>query len=605
MDDIWSQEIQDALNKARTPAPVKVAVDGKPVTILKPFPSPADWRDQWIYFLMVDRFNNPKKPPAASPYDSPVGVYQGGSIEGVRQRLPYLKELGAGAIWMTPVFRNCPNQPGAYHGYGFQNILEAHPDFGSREELIALVDEAHARGLYVIFDIVINHAGDVFEYPGHGSKAPLSTDIYPILWRGADGKPNPLWSQAPKSCPAGAAVAPRQLRNNACFRRKGCADTPESDFESLKEINTSYFMFNPIHGDHYPVRDTLIRAYQYIIAEYDVDGFRIDTLKYVEPEFARTFGNAMREFACSIGKKNFFTFGEVWDGEEKIREFIGKSGTDADAVIGVDAALDFPLFGVLPNYVKGLKTDKDMHVTPVDVFTFFKKRKDFYKNHISSHGMASSYFVTFLDNHDQKNRFLYADPATPNKWDDQLFLAVATLFCLQGVPCLYYGTEQGFSGAGNIDWAVREALWGKPNAFDTSNPFFLQIKQIAQVRAARSSLRYGRQYFRPVNTGGGDYYLGSRPLDALAFSRILNDEETLVVCNPKDAAWSGAVLVDFSLNAYGAWRTLYSNKNRAPSFTTREIASGQATVEDKPISAPIRVVDMQLKPMEVLILGKG
>ena len=71
----------------------------------------------------------------------------------------------------------------------------------------------------------------------------------------------------------------------------------------------------------------LIRAYQYLIAKYDVDGFRIDTLKYIEP-VAQVFSNTIREYAQSLGKKNFFTFGEVYDSEEKIAHFIGRNALD-------------------------------------------------------------------------------------------------------------------------------------------------------------------------------------------------------------------------------------------------------------------------------------
>jgi len=64
-------------------------------------PSPEDWRDCWIYFLMVDRFNNPARPPRES-FDAKFGGFQGGTIEGMRQKLDYMKALGVGAIWFTP-----------------------------------------------------------------------------------------------------------------------------------------------------------------------------------------------------------------------------------------------------------------------------------------------------------------------------------------------------------------------------------------------------------------------------------------------------------------------------------------------------------------------
>jgi glycosidase len=99
----------------------------------------------------------------------------------------------------------------------------------------------------------------------------------------------------------------------------------------------------------------LIRAYQYVVARYDIDGFRIDTLRYLKGNLPQIFGNALREFALSIGKKNFFTFGEVLDNqaEQDIARFIGRNTSDQGDLVGVDAALDYPLFFTLKPVVKG------------------------------------------------------------------------------------------------------------------------------------------------------------------------------------------------------------------------------------------------------------
>jgi hypothetical protein len=77
----------------------RIIVGGNPVEIPTPFPSPEDWRDQWIYFLMVDRFNNPEAPPHFAPFDGMHGVFQGGTLNGVREQLDYLQQLGVGALW--------------------------------------------------------------------------------------------------------------------------------------------------------------------------------------------------------------------------------------------------------------------------------------------------------------------------------------------------------------------------------------------------------------------------------------------------------------------------------------------------------------------------
>src|SRR5207237_5148730 len=90
--------------------------------------------------------------------------------------------------------------------------------------------------------------------------------------------------------------------------------------------------------------------------------------KYIEPDFAQVFGNAMREFALAIGKKNFFTFGEVYDDEEQIARFIGRNSSETSDLMGVDAALDFPLFFKLPQVAKGM-------LAPSEVVGMYEHRK--------------------------------------------------------------------------------------------------------------------------------------------------------------------------------------------------------------------------------------
>ena len=93
-----------------------VTVGGEIHTITTPFPSPQDWRDVWIYFLMLDRFNrSDAQAPASMPYDKPFGRFQGGTFNGVRDRLNYIKDLGAGAIWLSPVLKNRQSDRGTYH----------------------------------------------------------------------------------------------------------------------------------------------------------------------------------------------------------------------------------------------------------------------------------------------------------------------------------------------------------------------------------------------------------------------------------------------------------------------------------------------------------
>lgn len=574
------------------------------VAITTPFPSPHDWRDVWIYFLMLDRFNRDDGlQPVSLPYDKPFGQFQGGTFNGVRAQLRYIKDLGAGAIWLSPVLKNRQSDLHTFHGYGIQDFLRPEPRFASvpgkeDEELRALVDEAHALGLYVIFDIVLNHAGDVFAYKGFGSSAPGGSEMRPVEWRDETGQARadfPVIENIPdEHRNPDALIWPTELQQNRFFRRKGKGGEDGGDFESLKE-----FVTDVRDGQIFPVRNALILAYQYAIARYDIDGFRIDTLKFIERDFAQTFGNAMREYGLSIGKKNFFSYGEVFDDEARIAEFIGRNTRDGSDLVGVDAALDFPLFFRLPSFVKGF-------VPPTQIIDVYRRRKELGRDILTSHGEAGRFFVTFLDNHDMKERFRSANSDEPDKFDPQVTLGIAVLFCLQGIPCLYYGTEQGLRGRGNSDQFVREALWGKPNAFDPVHPIYKTINCLSRIRDSQPALRYGRLYFRPIS--GDGVHFGTSPYapGVLAFSRILNNHEVVVVANAStEMEFAGYVLVDFFINGDGdRFRVLNDSCAAVPEPVETRNGLEIYEVDGGTATGPAKMISVRLRSMEVQILAR-
>lgn len=585
------------------------------------YPSPTDWRDVWIYFILIDRFNNPTAPPRVNPWDGAHNTFQGGTFNGIREQLDYLRQMGVGAIWLSPVLKNCQYDAHSYHGYGIQDFISIDPRFASdpqrvEDELRQLVDAAHERGIYIIFDVVLNHTGDVFAYEGDHSVVPWRDDPpYTIWWRDEDGNARADWPQLPLNISPQAGVWPKELQLNEYFRRRGNAFSRGGelseiggDFYSLKELVTGYKRPDRKHGGLHPVREALIRAYQYVIARFDVDGYRIDTLKFVEPEFALWFGNAMREFALSIGKKNFFTFGEVYDDEEKIARFIGRNPLETTDLIGVDAALDFPLFFKLPGAAKGQRA-------PSEVIDIFEKRRRVQAGYVSSHGEASKYFVTFLDNHDQMQRFYYVDPGDPRRYDDQFRLGLGCLFTLQGIPCIYYGTEQGLHGMGSSLEHVREALWGKAGAatFDPTHSFYQDIRRLNAIRLREPALRYGRQYFRPISGNGMEFGVSRFAPGVLAFSRILNDREVVIVANASTTSgWQGEVLVDYALNPTDeVFQVVYSNQPAhmaIPPDPVFEKLQGTVRIDEVDGSrtyGPARAVRVTLQPMEIQVLAKG
>jgi glycosidase len=566
------------------------------VRIPYPFPSPADWRDHWIYFLLIDRFNHPI---AAPRFPEPCGLYQGGTFAGVQQRLPYLKELGAGAIWLSPVLMNPGWFEDYWGGYGTFDFLRIEPRFCSdpaaaaqdpaiaEAEFRGLVDEAHAQGMYVILDIVLNHVGDLFNYEGMQDALPWRNEgEYSVYWRDGSGAARGSWTRIEdvEALPRDAGVWPKELQHNDYFRRKGTFDaSPDltrGDFSSFKELVTEYL--DTEHGT-FPVRDLLIRAYQYLIARFDLDGFRIDTLQYVEPDFARVFGNAMREYALSIGKKNFFTFGEVWqeNDEDEIASFVGRDTSKDGELVGVDAAIDFPLWKRLVQVVKGF-------MPPAELALHFDSRRKTLKYVVSSHGEASGYYVTFLDNHDLNERFHNA------QYPSQTRVALACLMTLQGIPCIYYGTEQELDGRGDRREYVREALWGRPDAFSTNRELYKTIRELSALRRKEPALRFGRQYFRACSGNGDDFGYSPYRGGVLAYSRILNDRELLVVANTDTQQPASVhVVIDHSLDAEGTkdWHVLFpaAQQSAAPRRST--------------LHGELRAVQVTLGPMETQVLG--
>jgi len=121
------QAIQTAASQSQTKS---VSVDGRPTQVPYPFPSPEDWRDCWIYFLMLDRFAN-SSPPRGT-WNQVFSQRQGGTFKGVQSQLAYLAGLGAQAIWLSPVLKNSkPNFDYNYHGYGAQDFLNVDERFAS------------------------------------------------------------------------------------------------------------------------------------------------------------------------------------------------------------------------------------------------------------------------------------------------------------------------------------------------------------------------------------------------------------------------------------------------------------------------------------------
>ncbi len=135
-----------------------------------------DWDESVIYFMVTDRFfdgnesNNTASGAKTYGKDN-AGLYHGGDFAGITQKLDYLEDLGINTIWITPIVENIPGVTvtdtgkedvpynAAYHGYWASDFTKLNPTLGTKEEFQTLIDQAHNRGIRIMVDIVVNHAG--------------------------------------------------------------------------------------------------------------------------------------------------------------------------------------------------------------------------------------------------------------------------------------------------------------------------------------------------------------------------------------------------------------------------------------------------------------
>lgn len=301
----------------------------------------------------------------------------------------------------------------------------------------------------------------------------------------------------------------------------------EGDFFALKNIYTGsgeYDHFQPSQA-----LKTLTECYKYWVAYADIDGFRLDTVKHLEPGATRYFVREIHEFAKTLGKHNFYILGEITGGFEFAIETLNKTGIDA--ALGINQIPE-----KLENVAKG-------YLDPMEFFNLFKnsdllgeEEYKWYKDNV----------VTMFDDHDMviqsgnKSRFC-ADKATAALLLNALFLNLTS----PGIPCIYYGTEQGFDGSGEGDKYVREAMFGgKFGAFRTTNrhffnnqhPIFLELSKIIKIRKKHLTLRQGRIYQREISYNGKEFELphklgDNRHTGVIVWSRILSDEEIVLAVN--------------------------------------------------------------------------
>ncbi|MFM2288413.1 MAG: hypothetical protein RL684_1556 [Pseudomonadota bacterium] len=498
--------------------------------------------DEVLYFLLPDRFENgdPSNDRGDLPGDSlqtgfdptSKGFFHGGDLKGVLQHLDYIQGLGATAIWLGPVFRNQPVQgaPGresaGYHGYWITDFTHVDPHFGSDDDLKALVDAAHARGMKLYMDIVVNHTADVIRY----RECPRNDCVYrgiadyPYTRSGGPGgQPinegfrgdaeqtaanfaqltRPDWAYTPYVPPGlEHAKAPEWLNDPIWYHNRGDStfageSSTYGDFSGLDDLMTE----NP------RVVQGFIEIYGEWIDRLGIDGYRIDTARHVNAQFWQAFVPAMLERAAARGIPHFHIFGEVSGDSDTAGPYAEHTRVDR-----LPAVLDFAFRNTVIETLAGLRgTDALARLYSSDVL-------------YEGGAAAARNLATYVSNHDDGRLGYLLRHANPKLDDAQLLARVelgqALLLTLRGVPTLYAGDEQGFVGLGGDQdarqdqFASRVARYnGQPllgthhtttsASFSTDHPLYQLIAELAKLRSAEPALRRGAQLVRASGTTPG------------------------------------------------------------------------------------------------------
>ncbi|HEX3720917.1 MAG TPA: alpha-amylase family glycosyl hydrolase [Verrucomicrobiae bacterium] len=450
---------------------------------------------QSIYQIITDRFydGDPANNNADGNYD-PAGhrgtSVHGGDFRGIEEKLDYIKALGVTAIWISPVVLNAR---GEFHGYAGRDFYKVDPHWGTVADLQHMVRAAHARGIQVIDDVVVNHGGDLIDstdpdYP----KFKYPPDGYTLRYRHSFRRYPP-----PFDLNAAHPSLTSLFHNNGVIQNYN--DNTQRELGELSGLD-DFRTETPY------VRAEMTKIYEYWIEQAGFDGFRIDTVPHVEMGFWQTWCPAIHAFAAAHGKPDFFMFGEVLNASDaKCGSYTGQSK--------LDSVLDYPLFFKTTSVFARAEGNTKLLA---DCYAAISTNYDL---------STQSRLVAFLDNHDQP-RFLSAECARDNT--NRLAVALAFLYTARGIPCLYYGTEQAFDGGRDPydreDMFAGQFEWGpsRGDNFNMTHPLFQLVAELNNFRRLYPALRAGDQSILWSDAKGPGLF---------AYARRLREQEILVALN--------------------------------------------------------------------------
>lgn len=458
-----------------------------------------DWDEAVIYFAVTDRFfdgdtsNNDAY--GVGDYDTSDkggSSYHGGDFTGLTQKLDYLKDLGVNTIWITPIVENITDdqhdaktdmETYGYHGYWASDFTKLNKHLGTKEEFAALLDAAHSRGMKLMVDVVLNHAGYDTE------------NYFNSILKDKDGNAIKMLRDSSNTVSGDDKLAP-------------LSDLPDFVTEDSE------------------VRNQLIEWQTDWMDEFDIDYYRVDTVKHVDSTTWSAFKNSLTKV-----NPDFKMIGEY--SGAGYANTAGELGTGS-----MDALLDFDFNDFAKDFVGG-------KISTVE--NSLLKRNGVLNN--------TATMGNFLNSHDEDT--LQYKLVKESKFSEEeaynLMKVAATLqITAKGQPVIYYGDELGQAGAN--DWPNqtnrRDFDWKELEAQKAdNNSIYKHYKTMLSIRNA----------YTDVFTRGSRNVVASSDEEGYdVVSRSYGGTTLYVGMNIKDAAKE--VKVPVNANAGDTVKNLYDGK---------------------------------------------
>ncbi|MGO5230065.1 alpha-amylase family glycosyl hydrolase [Thermoguttaceae bacterium LCP21S3_D4] len=458
-----------------------------------------DWDEAVVYFAVTDRFfdgdtsnNDAYGVGDYNTGDKGGSSYHGGDFAGLNEKLDYLKDLGVNTIWITPIVENITEDQHdaktdtatyGYHGYWASDFTEINKHLGTKEEFATLLDAAHSRGMKLMVDVVLNHAG-------YGTE-----DYFNNILTDEDGNAVKMLRDSSNTVSGDDKLAP-------------LSDLPDFVTEDPE------------------VRDQLIEWQTDWMDEFDIDYYRVDTVKHVDSTTWAAFKNSLTKV-----NPDFKMIGEY--SGAGYANTAGELGTGS-----MDALLDFDFNDFAQNFVGG-------NISNVE--SSLQKRNAALNN--------TATMGSFLSSHDEDSLQykLVNESGFSEEEAYNLMKVAATLqITAKGQPVIYYGEEIGLGGANNwplqtnrrdFDWTELE------NQKADSNSIYNHYKTMLAIRNAYTDV-FARGDRATVAASDADGYE--------VISRSYADDTLYVGMNIKETAKE--VTIPVSEDAGSVVKNLYDGK---------------------------------------------